>query len=383
VNALQGIKYRESLREWAELEERRLAQGTPGKRSGSEAGEDVGVLKREVEMLRESRQKELTAAKENFDRELRRSEADVRVLKEEYQKLLKTKNEMEATMKQEVKDLRENNEQLRQTASRLEDTAKKGVAQASELTSRSEALKQEAASARRENQALQETVQKLQAAAEKEKARASAHSSAVMQKLEDENETLRRENEILLNAHHESKHAYALLSVANEEGRESVSALQRKILDLEEAVRQGEVAALNTVSADEASMLKMQIDLLKRENDELLKRESSLKKENEMLRAQQDGRRDIPDRSSLDSISGLDETDSEMNSLDVTSHPHRGDNRSGMNDLCDSERFDLFCRGEPQASATARKSSCQVAPSEARLNRRYFSSLPCSPKACL
>lgn len=334
--SFQGIKYRESLREWAELEERRLAQGTPGKRSGSEAGDDVGVLKREVEMLRESRHKELTTAKETFERELRRSEADVRVLKEEYQKLLKTKNEMEATMKQEVKDLRENNEQLRQTASRLENTAKQGVAQASELTSRSEALKEEAASARRENQALQETVRKLQAAAEKEKARASAHSSAVTQKLEDENETLRRENEILLNAHHESKRANELLRFANEEGRESVGALQRKILDLEEVVRQGEVAALNTVGADEASMLKMQMDLLKRENDELLKRESSLKKENEVLQTQHDGRRDMPDRSSLDSISGLDETDSEMNSLDVTSHPHKGDNRTGLSDTNDT-----------------------------------------------
>ena len=45
--------------------------------------------------------------------------------------------------------------------------------------------------------------------------------------------------------------------------------LQRKILDLEESVRQSEVAALKTVSADEASMLKMQLELLKGENAEL------------------------------------------------------------------------------------------------------------------
>ena len=48
----------------------------------------------------------------------------------------------------------------------------------------------------------------------------------MIEKLEDENETLRRENEILLNAHHESKHTNELLRSANEEGREAVSALQ-------------------------------------------------------------------------------------------------------------------------------------------------------------
>ena len=75
----EGIKYREALREWAEIEEQRLAQGAG---AGAPApGEDVGVLKREVEMLREARQKETAAAKEKFERELRRSEADVLVLK--------------------------------------------------------------------------------------------------------------------------------------------------------------------------------------------------------------------------------------------------------------------------------------------------------------
>jgi hypothetical protein len=73
----EGIKYREALREWADIEEQRLAQGTPA----HAPGEDVGVLKREVEMLREARQKETAAAKEKFERELRRSEADVLVLK--------------------------------------------------------------------------------------------------------------------------------------------------------------------------------------------------------------------------------------------------------------------------------------------------------------
>ena len=73
----EGIKYREALREWAEIEEQRLAQGTPA----PAPGDDVGVLKREVEMLREARQKEMAAAKEKFERELRRSEADVLVLK--------------------------------------------------------------------------------------------------------------------------------------------------------------------------------------------------------------------------------------------------------------------------------------------------------------
>ena len=173
---------------------------------------------------------------------------------------------------------------------------------------------------RREKQALQESVRKLQTAAELEKSKASAHSSAVMQKLEDENETLRRENEILLNAHHESKHTNELLRAANEEGREAVSAMQRKILDLEETIRQNEVAALKAVSADEAGVLKMQLDLLKSENDELQKNGMALKKENELLRTQQEGRRSLPERSSLDSVSGLDETDSELNSLDVTLH---------------------------------------------------------------
>ena len=75
----EGIKYREALREWAEIEEQRLALGAG---AGAPApGEDVGVLKREVEMLREARQKETAAAKEKFERELRRSEADVLVLK--------------------------------------------------------------------------------------------------------------------------------------------------------------------------------------------------------------------------------------------------------------------------------------------------------------
>jgi hypothetical protein len=104
------------------------AQGTPGKgpASEAEAAADVGVLKREIEMLRESRSKELAAAKDNFERELRRSEADVAVLKDEYQKLLKGKNEMEAAAKVEMRELRENNQELRLTASSLEDTAKQG-----------------------------------------------------------------------------------------------------------------------------------------------------------------------------------------------------------------------------------------------------------------
>ena len=104
------------------------AQGTPGKgpASEAEAAADVGVLKREIEMLRESRSKELAAAKDTFERELRRSEADVAVLKDEYQKLLKGKNEMEAAGKLEVRELRENNQELRLTVSSLEDTAKQG-----------------------------------------------------------------------------------------------------------------------------------------------------------------------------------------------------------------------------------------------------------------
>ena len=78
-----------------------MEQGTPGKKSASEANVDVGVLQREVEMLRESRQRDLAAAKENFSRELLARETDVQVLKDEYQKLLKAKNEQEEMEKLE------------------------------------------------------------------------------------------------------------------------------------------------------------------------------------------------------------------------------------------------------------------------------------------
>ena len=268
----EGIKYRETLREWAEIEEKRLAQAP----APAAPGEDVGVLKREVEMLREARQREMATAKENFERELRRSEADVRVLKEEYQKLLKTKNEQDVALKQqqhqhqqELSDLRANNEDLRTTISKLESTAQQGVDHASELASHAESSRQELAAARRENVALQETVRKLKAEMQAQRDKDQAYASAATQKLEEENSTLRQENDILLKAHHESKHSNDTLRAANQEGREAVSALQRKIIDLEETVRQKELNEMKSVSADEANLLKMQVDMLRKENEDL------------------------------------------------------------------------------------------------------------------
>ena len=303
----EGIKYRETLREWAEIEEKRLAQAP----APAAPGEDVGVLKREVEMLREARQREMATAKENFERELRRSEADVRVLKEEYQKLLKTKNEQDVALKQqqhqhqqELSDLRANNEDLRTTISKLESTAQQGVDHASELASHAESSRQELAAARRENVALQDTVRKLKADMQAQRDKDQAYASAATQKLEEENSTLRQENDILLKAHHESKHSNDTLRAANQEGREAVSALQRKIIDLEETVRQKELNEMKSVSADEANLLKMQVDMLRKENED--------------LRRQQELEAELRNRSSLDSVSGLDETDSEMPSLDAT-----------------------------------------------------------------
>ena len=231
-------------------------------------------------------------------------------MKEEYQKLLKTKNEQDAALKQqqlqhqrELSEVRANNADLRTTVSRLESTAQQGIDRASELASQAEVSQGELAAARRENKELQDAVRKLKADLQAQRDKDQANASAATKKLEEENNALRQENEILLKAHHESKRANDSLHAANQEGREAESALRRKVLELEETVRQKMMNELKSVSAEEASMLKMQVDMLRKENED--------------LRRQQEQEAELRNRSSLDSFGGLDE-DSEMASLDAT-----------------------------------------------------------------
>jgi hypothetical protein len=328
----EGIKYRESLREWAELEEKRMEQGTPGKKSASEANVDVGVLQREVEMLRESRQRDLAAAKENFSRELLARETDVQVLKDEYQKLLKAKNEQEAKaghqqqqQQREAADLRLEYQRLQKSFSELENAVMQGKKRETDLTSHKEDLQEKLDAALRQCRESQESGRKLQTTLQLEKDKALADSSVATKRLEEENDALRQENEILLKAHHESKHTIDTLRTDNQEGREAVGTLQRKVLDLEETIRQSEVKALNMVSGDEVAMLKLQLDMLKRDNEELVLKNDELRSQNERERAEY-----TRNRSSIDSVSGFDETDSEMTSLDMTLAPAKG--RAGAND---------------------------------------------------
>lgn len=339
----EGMKYRDNLREWAELEERRsLAQTTPGKKSAIEAAEDVGVLKREVEMLREARQKDMAAAKENFERELGKRDADVRVLKEEYQKLMKAKNEQELAAKQlqtEIRELQDENERLRDTARSLQNTAQQGVSRASELTSHLQAMQGESEAVRRENKDLQETIRKLQRDMQLEKDTSKVHKSAEIEKLREENETLRKENEIILKSSHELKRKAEQDRASSQEGREALSAMQRKTADLEKALQQNQAQA---VSADEVRMLKMQIDMLKKENEE--------------IRAQQE----IRNRSSLDSINGLDETDSEMPSLDTTLAPFPQKGKDGPQTVMSSRSLGSMAKSPQQlADALASMSSAE------------------------
>ena len=330
----EGIKYRESLRDWAALEERRSVQSSSGKKTPGEAAEDARVLRREVDMLRDARQRDLSAAKEQHSREIALRDAEKKKMEEEYQKVVAGQTEAEGKNAKVLQQARHEIAHLKLETSRHEQALhamKSAMIDTADHEKQREAQIQELAGtlAASENKcvALEEALCQLRNESRDEKKTAKSMFDAETSRLKEENDTLRQENAILLKAHHESKHTNELLKKSNLEGREEVITLQRTVLQLEETIRRSEELFANTMSSDEAECLTMQVNVLKNENHELVTKVDDLRRERDELRAQRahfetalKHEREMRDysrnRESIDSWT--EDTSSDMTSIDST-----------------------------------------------------------------